>query len=110
MPAEKRQRLRQQSMPPARVLASRRAFLSDAASGLGAIALAWLLNADTRATGAPANGADVPQGFHFPPKARRAINIFSPGGVSHVDTFDYKPELEKLHGTRLTNKGTLDPF
>lgn len=51
--------------------------------GLGAIALADLLRG-----GAP----------HFAPKAKRIIQIFCPGGVSHLDTFDYKPELEKRSG------------
>src|SRR6185369_7342917 len=35
---------------------------------------------------------------HHPPKAKRAIQIFLQGGLSQVDSFDYKPELEKLHG------------
>jgi hypothetical protein len=86
-------------------LLSRRDFLADAGNGLGAIALAWLLQADGRAAEAPS-----PKGPHFLPRARRAVHIFSPGGVSHVDTFDYKPELEKHHGKSLTGKGTLDPF
>src|SRR5207245_3630515 len=71
-----------------------------------AIALAWLLNAD-------GYGADTPvpsPSPHFAPRAKRAIHIFSPGGVSHVDTFDYKPELEKHDGKPLTSKGTLDTF
>ncbi len=51
--------------------------------GLGAVALADLLRG-----GAP----------HFAPKARRVIQIMCPGGVSHLDTFDYKPELEKRSG------------
>ena len=42
---------------------------------------------------------------HFPPKARRVVQIFCCGGVSHLDTFDYKPELEKLHGKTLEGKG-----
>src|SRR5262249_34646800 len=50
------------------------------------------------------------RGPHFAPGAHRALHIFSPGGVSHVDTFDYKPDLEKYHGQPLTGKGTLDPF
>jgi hypothetical protein len=85
---------------------SRRDFLGDTASGLGGIALAWLLHADGRA----AEAASSPKGPHFPPRAKRAVHIFSPGGVSHVDTFDYKPELEKHHGKSLTGKGMLDPF
>ena len=35
---------------------------------------------------------------HFYPKAKRVIQIFCPGGWSQVDTFDYKPELEKRAG------------
>src|SRR5262245_9459116 len=35
---------------------------------------------------------------HHPPKARCAIQIFLQGGLSQVDSFDYKPALEKLHG------------
>src|SRR5260370_19369738 len=77
---------------------SRRAFLNDAAAGLGAVALNWMLSAEARAEP------------HFPPKVRRVIQVFAVGGVSHVDTFDYKPELDRRDGQELTNKGTLDPF
>lgn len=96
----------QQSLLP------RRQFLADTATGLGGIALAWMLNAE--GYGAGGNAAPVPMGArrgpHFTPRAKRCIHIFSPGGVSHVDTFDYKPELEKQHGKQLTSKGALDPF
>jgi hypothetical protein len=96
-----------QEPPPASpTFLARRQLLGDAGSGLGAIALAWLLNADGR--GAPSKTSRP--GPHFPARAKRAIHIFSPGGVSHVDTFDYKPELERRHGQPLTGKGTLDPF
>lgn len=59
----------------------RRSFLT----GLGAIAAADLLSGATRQP-------------HFAPKAKRVIQIFCPGGVSHMDTFDYKPELQKRSG------------
>ena len=85
---------------------SRRCFLTDTGTGLGAIALAWMLNGESNA----AEPETRKQGPHFAPKAKRAIHIFSPGGVSHVDTFDYKPDLEKFHGKALTSKGMLDPF
>lgn len=90
----------------------RRQFLADSATGLGAMALAWMLNADGYGAGAnnAPESASRQRGPHFTPKAKRCIHIFSPGGVSHVDTFDYKPELEKQHGKQLTSKGTLDPF
>ncbi len=39
-----------------------------------------------------------PKRPHFPAKANRVIFIFSNGGVSHMDTFDYKPELFKADG------------
>src|SRR3990172_4145330 len=81
---------------------SRRRFLADTGTGLGAIAFAWLLNAEGCAEGRPSRKAA--------PLAKRAIHIFSPGGVSHVDSFDYKPELEKHDGKPLTGKGTLDTF
>src|SRR5690606_9693720 len=35
---------------------------------------------------------------HHAPKAKRVLQIFCPGGASHLDTFDYKPELEKRDG------------
>ncbi|HLJ10387.1 MAG TPA: DUF1501 domain-containing protein [Planctomycetaceae bacterium] len=89
----------------------RRRFLGDAAAGMESIALAWLLNASGAAgdSGTPPS-SDAKPATHFAPKARRAIHIFSPGGVSHVDSFDYKPELEKLDGKALSDKGTLDTF
>ena len=47
---------------------------------------------------------------HFPPKAKRVVQIFCCGGVSHVDTFDYKPDLAKYDGQELTGKGKIDTF
>ena len=41
-----------------------------------------------------------PKRPHFPAKAKRVIFIFSNGGVSHMDTFDYKPELFKADGKK----------
>ncbi len=82
-------------------LLSRRHFLSNAAGGLGGVALAWLM-ARENAKAAPASSAKQP---HFAPKAKRVVQIFCCGGVSHLDTFDYKPELAKLHGKTLEGKG-----
>jgi hypothetical protein len=61
-----------------------------------------MLNEEARADGAV--------GPHFPPRAKRVIQIFAVGGVSHLDTFDYKPELQKRDGQELTGKGRLEPF
>ena len=40
----------------------------------------------------------APKPPHFPPKAKRVLQIFCTGAVSHLDTWDYKPELIKRHG------------
>src|SRR4026209_345508 len=81
-------------------LLSRRHFLSNTAVGLGGVALAWLLDREQ------ARGAAPPAGRpHFAPKAKRVVQLFCCGGVSHLDTFDYKPELEKFHGKTLEGKG-----
>ncbi len=83
-------------------LGSRRAFLRDAGSGLGAVALAWMLGQDARAEGGPA--------LDFPARARRVIQVFACGGVSHVDTFDHKPDLARHDGQELAGKGKIETF
>ncbi len=72
---------------------SRREFLWELGGGLGGVALATLMNAAHAATNplAPKNG-------HHPAKANAVIQIFCPGGLSHIDTWDYKPELENRQG------------
>lgn len=70
----------------------RRDFLLDLSTGLPALALAGLLGGGARA----AHGASGKP--HHAPKAKRVLQIFCPGGASHLDTFDYKPELEKRDG------------
>ncbi|MEX0717348.1 MAG: DUF1501 domain-containing protein [Planctomycetaceae bacterium] len=79
-------------------LRGRRDFLRDLSHGLGGIALASLLRRDglLRAEEPSAGARGV--ATHHAPKARRVIQIFLAGGLSHVDSFDYKPELEKWHG------------
>ena len=67
----------------------RRDFLSQMATGLGGIALASLL---------PDCSLAAPAAAHFPPKAKRVIQLFMNGGASQCDLFDYKPELIARHG------------
>src|ERR1041385_38367 len=83
-------------------LLSRRDFVWDSAGGLGAIALAWLLDRENCRAASTPSSARRP---HFPPKAKRVVQVFYVGGVSHLDTFDYKPELERMHGKALEGKG-----
>jgi uncharacterized protein DUF1501 len=77
---------------------ARRRFLARSAGGLGAAALAAL---GTPGFGMSAPGALSPQGPHFAPTAKRVIYLFMSGGPSHIDLFDYKPSLEKIHGKEL---------
>jgi hypothetical protein len=73
---------------------SRRAALQSAACGFGYLALAGL-------TASQAAAATNPLAARFPllpARAKRVIFLFMQGGVSHVDSFDYKPELEKQDG------------
>ncbi|MEO2049652.1 MAG: DUF1501 domain-containing protein [Pirellulales bacterium] len=84
---------------PSQALASansRRQFLWHAGGGLGGIALAHLLGRE----GLLANQPDGPMhvGRHHRARATRVIQLFMNGGVSQIDTFDYKRELKKRHG------------
>ena len=87
------------ALPP---VLSRRHFLADSAGGFGSIALAWLLHRERARAAAPGDPLRQP---HFVPKAKRVVQIFCCGGVSHLDTFDYKPELARFHGRTLEGKG-----
>ncbi len=72
---------------------SRREFLWSAGGGLGGIALASMLAGETAGAGPRPDG-----GLHHAPKARRVVQLFMAGGASHIDLFDYKPELVRRHG------------
>lgn len=84
------------------MFSNRRQFFTHATC-LGSTALAWLYAQDA-ARANPVSGPNHEQ------KVKRVIQVFCPGGVSHVDTFDYKPELEKQHGQPMTGKGKTDTF
>lgn len=74
---------------------SRREFLSSVGGGFTSLALAGLLG--TEGFSVPAR-AGLPVSPHFAPRAKSVIFLFMYGGPSHVDTFDYKPELFKHDG------------
>ena len=67
-------------------------MLQSASSGFGMLALAGLMPA--WAGGQETSG----RRFHFAPRVKNVVFLFMPGGVSHVDTFDPKPELARQHG------------
>ena len=79
---------------------SRRDALRRAAAGFGSMAFAGLLAEEASAAKAPSNPLD-PKPPHFPARARRIIFLFMKGGPSHMDTFDYKPLLQRDDGKPL---------
>ena len=93
----------------------RRAFLRDAGAGLGGIALAALL-AQGRAGATPIrplidpaqpSAARLP---HFAPRATKVLMFFCSGALSHLDSWDYKPELIKRHGEPMPGADKLITF
>ncbi len=78
---------------------SRRQFLSTAGAGFGAVALSALLGRSVLASTNPNPvAAKIP---HALGRAKSVIFLFMEGGPSHLDTFDYKPMLQKLDGQPL---------
>lgn len=104
-------------MNPRRHLLDRRRFLGTTFHGLSGIALTSLLSRDGLLASAPPirplidpSRPYAPRQSHFAPKARRVLVIFCTGALSHVDTFDYKPELVKRHDTPMPGSGKLVTF
>ncbi len=78
---------------------SRRSMLRSCAMGFGGVALSALMQ--DKSFGAPRGaklGPLAPIQPHFPARAKNVIFLYMDGGPSQVDTFDYKPTLEKYHG------------
>ena len=100
-----------------RQLLSRRDFLQWSGTGLGGIGLASLLSEQgLLASDSPIRPQIDPakpyaaRPAHFEPKAKRVLLIFCSGAISHVDTFDYKPELVKRHDTPMPGADGLVTF
>jgi hypothetical protein len=87
---------------------TRRSFLADTGLGFTGLALGAILFKD-----GVARAAERPDGKpHFPPRAKSVIWIFLCGGVSHVESFDPKPELNKYNGKSIEDtpyKDALNP-
>ncbi|MBS0203859.1 MAG: DUF1501 domain-containing protein [Planctomycetes bacterium] len=82
------------------VLPSRRRFLQDAGLGFGSLALASMLHHETRAETTTADPLAL-RSPDFPGRVKSIIWLFMTGGPSQVDTWDYKPELQKRNGEAL---------
>ncbi|MEO5803046.1 MAG: DUF1501 domain-containing protein [Verrucomicrobiota bacterium] len=92
-----------------KLLMTRRQFFGRSATGIGAAALASILNQDLfGANSAVRNDAMPLTGFpNFAPKAKRIIYLMQSGAPSHIDLFDYKPGLEKYRGEEIPASVTL---
>ena len=84
---------------------TRRDFLARSGAGFGAVALSAIMRSAAQADGGghPSPAVDplnpfAPRRAHFAPRAKSVIFLFMVGGPSQVDTFDYKPELQRLGG------------
>jgi hypothetical protein len=114
-------------IPQSAHLLERRAFLAHAATGLSGIALAAMLSEQGLLRGEDSGDAivsgkspirpsiDPSRPFaarpsHFPVAAKRVLVIFCSGACSHLDTFDYKPELIRRHGQSLPGADKLITF
>ena len=94
---------------------NRREFLGATVTGLSGIALASLLQRDQLLASDenPVRPVIVPERpfaarpAHFPTKVKKVLVIYCSGACSHIDTFDYKPELEKRHGQAMPGAENL---
>ena len=86
---------------------NRRCFLENTATGVMGLALHQLI---TRETASAAGTAHQPGRPHFPAKAKRVLQIFCPGAASHMDLWEHKPMLDKMHGQPLPGEEELVSF
>jgi hypothetical protein len=91
-------------------LTRRDLFFSWTQCGLGAAAVLHLLGRDGGLVADTVSGEASDPPPHHAPKAKRAIHIFLCGGLSHVDSFDWKPELVKQHGKPMSSDEKPDVF
>ncbi len=95
---------------------TRRQFLNRVGMGVGGLALATLLDPRDLVAAEPASklasGPLSPRPPHFFGKAKSVIHIFAQGAPSHLDTWDYKPELAKMDGKTIGGDGVAmgSPF
>ncbi len=95
-----------------RRLLDRRAFFQFGGTGLGGIALATLLHEQRLLAAEPPIRPRIdparpfaPRPPHFAARAKNVVVVFCSGALSHVDSFDYKPELVRLHDTPMPTSG-----
>jgi hypothetical protein len=89
---------------------SRREFLWNIGGGFGGLAVSQMLAREARSSDKNRPNREFNDGLHHRAKVKRIIQLFMTGGASPMDTFDYKPELERLHGQKLGPKEKPEGF
>ncbi|MEY3457305.1 MAG: hypothetical protein RL215_462 [Planctomycetota bacterium] len=97
-------------IPTANPHLTRRQALNFSSSSITATALATLLLKQNFAHPADPVRPDARDTPHFAPKARRVVHICLCGGLSHLDSFDYKPQLARFHGKPLQSSERPETF
>ncbi|MEL7267333.1 MAG: DUF1501 domain-containing protein, partial [Planctomycetota bacterium] len=87
----------------------RRRFLGNVLTGMSGLGLLDLLGGN--ASGAEFNRDETNKtGTHHPAAAKRVLQIFCPGAASHLDLWEHKPMLEKMHGKPMPGEENLVSF
>lgn len=97
----KKDKLIEKEVEQAKLHQNRRQFLSKLSIGIGSAALGSLLIPDLFSGSKGGGEAWASQLPHFAPKAKRVIYLFQSGGVSQLESFDYKPRLREMMGQDL---------
>jgi hypothetical protein len=87
---------------------ARRDFLQRAGGGIGALGLLSLLQEDGYTAPPVSTDPLAPRIPHYPAKIKRVISVFCFGGLSHMDSFDPKPELTRMDGTAVSGNPKFD--
>jgi hypothetical protein len=94
---------------------TRRQLLNRAGGGIGGLALSWLLGTEgmlaapaVAAAGPQFDNPLAPRASHFEPKVKRVISIFLFGGLSQIDSFDPKVELDRQDGKSVSDQPGFD--
>lgn len=90
-------------------LPARRRFLQQSGLGFGSMALASMMQEESKAASIPNDPLSLKQP-HFPAKVKSIIWLFMTGAPSQVDTWDYKPELQKRDGQALAGADSKTGF
>lgn len=88
-------------------LTTRRELLERSFNGIGAMALGTMLGGEARAADSALVNPLAARNPHLPRRAKHCIFLFMQGGASHLDSFEYKPELNRLHGKPLPRVPTI---